>query len=401
MKLLGSGTDGGAKILTVRSRGVTAGGEGKGGWDRVMVGALLVLAALGALMVYSVSTHRLATEGEDPSFTLRRHLVFLVVGIAIFIFASLMDLRALHTFSPLLYLASLLGLVAVLFLPAARGAQRWISIGAFQLQPSEFAKPALILLLAALLAPTGEHGPAWRRIGLTLGLVAIPGLLIFQQPDLGTSLVFGFVTVGMLFAAGTSLRRLTLVVALAVGAIALGSALGLIQLSDYQQRRLDAFLHPETASLDATYNQNQSLITIGSGELFGRGVLGGSQTNLSFVPEQTTDFIFTAVGEQLGFVGGSLVLLLYAVVVWRLLRAALAATDRFGSLVGVGAVTFILFHVFVNIGMTLGIMPVTGLPLPLMSHGGSSIAATALTLGIANAVSRTGSSLPARVRSIL
>jgi len=366
-----------------------------------LIGALLILAALGALMVYSVSTHRLARAGEDPSFTLRRHLVFLVVGIALFVLASLMDLRALHTFSPLLYLGSVVGLVGVLFLPGARGAQRWISIGDFQLQPSEFAKPALILLLAALLAPTGEHGPDWRRIGLTLGLVAIPGFLIFRQPDLGTSLVFGVVTIGMLFAAGTRLRWLTLLVVATIGAITLAGTLGLIELEAYQLERLTAFLHPETASPDATYNQSQSLITIGSGGLLGRGVLSGSQTNLSFVPEQTTDFIFTAVGEQMGLVGGGLVLLLYAVVVWRLLAAALAATDRFGSLVGIGVAAFMLFHVFVNIGMTIGIMPVTGLPLPLMSHGGSSIAATALALGMANAVSRTGSRLPTRVRSIL
>ncbi len=267
---------------------------------------------------------------------------------------------------------------------AAKGAQRWIAIGSYQLQPSEFAKPAIVLALAALLAPVEEGYMRWSRVFKAVGLVGLPSVLIFMQPDLGTMIVFGFVGLAMLFIAGTTMRQLVALVIVAF--LGLGVVLSLGVLKTYQLQRLTAFLDQSADAETANYNQNQSEITIGSGQIFGKGLFEGDQTNLSFVPAQSTDFIFTAVAEQLGFVGGALVLFIYAVVVWRLLMISAVANSRFGQLLAAGIASLVVLHVFINVGMTMGLMPVTGLPLPFMSSGGSAFVSMAVGLGLVHAL---------------
>jgi len=275
-------------------------------------------------------------------------------------------------------------LLAVLAAPEVVGVNRWIQIGSFQFQPSEFAKVAVILAFALLLTGAGDR-LALVDVARSVVLVAVPAGLTFFQPDLGTMLVFGFIAIVMLFVGGSSWRQF---VFLLLAAIVLAVALFQVgALKDYQVTRLSAFLDP-TADLEATalYNQTQSEIAIGSGGFLGKGLFQGTQTNLSFVPAQATDFIFTAVGEQLGFVGGAIVIALYAVLAWRILVAAASGRDRFTQLVAVGVAAFIVFHVFVNIGMTMRLMPVTGLPLPFISAGGSAFIAMSAALGLAHSV---------------
>ncbi|HSR14941.1 MAG TPA: FtsW/RodA/SpoVE family cell cycle protein, partial [Gemmatimonadales bacterium] len=277
-------------------------------------------------------------------------------------------------------------LVAVLSPVGAvrQGAQRWIPLGILDLQPAEFAKPAVILGLAVLLAPAQENMMRWMRILRAIALVAVPSVLIFLQPDLGTMIVFGFVLVVMLFVAGTTVRQLAVIAAGSL--VLLVAAFQLNVLQEYQLERITGFLNSGEQTLTVNYNQNQSQVAIGSGGIFGLGLGEGSQTNLSFVPAQTTDFIFTAVGEQLGFFGAILVLGLFFLVVWRLLVIAANARDRWGALVATGVAAMIGFHVFVNVGMAIGLMPVTGLPLPFLSFGGSFYGSVMLSLGVCQSI---------------
>ncbi len=353
--------------------------------DFVLIGAIAALSALSVLMVYSASASRLEAFGLPSTFDMRRQAIFVTFGAAAFIGASLVKERTLRSLVPFAYAGVVLILLAVFpFGDEAKGAQRWIAFGGYQLQPSEFAKPVIVMTLAALLAPAEEGYMRWSRVFRAVGLVGVPSLLIFLQPDLGTMIVFGFVGLAMLFVAGTTMRQ---IVALALAAfIGLGVVLSLGVLRDFQLERLTAFLDQESDQENANYNQNQSRITIGSGQIFGKGLFAGEQTNLSFVPAQSTDFIFTAIAEQLGFVGGAAVLFLYALVTWRLVMIAARARTRFGQLLVAGVASLIVFHVFINVGMTMGLMPVTGLPLPLMSSGGSSFVAMALALGLAHAM---------------
>lgn len=352
--------------------------------DLLLVIAYFALAGLGIIMVFSASAPRLEAFGEDPGTLVRRHTIFVGIGVAVFALASAIGGRLLRSMSPLVYLASLLTLVAVLFARDVAGVNRWIQIGAFQFQPTEFAKVALILALALLLATAGSR-LRLGQVARAVLLVAIPAGLTFLQPDLGTMLVFGFIAIVMLFVSGATWRQFAfLVVASVVVAVAIFQVGA---LKDYQVTRLTAFLDP-TADLDATalYNQVQSEIAIGSGGFLGKGLFEGTQTNLSFVPAQATDFIFTAVGEQLGFVGGFLVIALYGLLIWRLLAAASEGREGFTRLVAVGVAALIAFHVFVNIGMTMRLMPVTGLPLPFLSAGGSAFIAMSGALGLAHSV---------------
>jgi rod shape determining protein RodA len=354
--------------------------------DYLLMLSAVALSALGLLMIYTITAPRLEAAGVDPSGDMVRQAVFMGGGVVVFIAASFLSDRQWKGLAPYGYIAAFLLLLVVLTpIGAARqGAQRWIPLGPIDLQPAEFAKPAMILALAALLSVSEGPGVGWPRVGQTVALVLIPSALIFVQPDLGTMLVFGFVAVVMLFAGGANIRQLAV---LAVGAVlAVVVAFQLDVLKDYQLDRLTGFLNSGEAELTLNYNQTQSQIAIASGGLFGKGIAQGSQTNGAFVPAQRTDFIFTAVAEQIGFVGSAVVLSLFALVIWRLLRTAATARDRFGYLLAVGAAAMIVFHVFVNIGMVQRLMPVTGVPLPFMSYGGSFYLSMALTLGMVHAV---------------
>ncbi len=351
--------------------------------DRILFGTMVALSAFGLLMIYSAT----ASTG---SVGMERQMIFVAAGLTAYVVISNIDYREYRNLIPIISVAVLIGLFAVYLFEPVNGAQRWIPLGFFKLQPAEFAKVVMILLLAALLSPAnreeiGRRQLPWPTVVRAILLVAVPAVLVLFEPDLGTALVFGFILFVMLFVAGATWRQL---VALA-GAAALGVVVVLQQgwLEAYQLDRIAVLFDPTIDPQGIGYNLRQSKFAIGSGQLFGRGLFAqGTQTSFEYVPEQETDFIFTAVAEQLGFVGGILVIAAYAVIVWRLLVIAANARDRFGALITAGLAAMMTFHVVVNIGMTIGIMPVTGIPLPFLSSGGSFYLAMTLALGVANSV---------------
>jgi rod shape determining protein RodA len=344
----------------------------------VLAGLVVGLAAFGAVMIYS------ATKGPDTSDTyfLMRQLLFLGLGVVIMGAVALTDYRILRDFAWPIYGVALLLLVLVLspLGSESKGAQAWFSFLGFQLQPSELTKLAVIIALAALLDSfRGEVSLS--RLGQALLVVGIPMGLILLQNDLGTMLVFAAITMGMLLVGGVRGRHIAL---LAVAAFAL--TVGVLTsdvLADYQKARLTTFIDPgDPAAQTDTYNVEQAQRAIANGGFGGQGLFEGPQTQLAFVPEQQTDFIFTVPAEELGFLGAATVLALYGVIVWRIWRVAQLARDPFGTLVCVGILSMFVFQIFQNIGMTMGIMPVTGLPLPFMSYGGSSTLASFVAVGL-------------------
>lgn len=344
--------------------------------------AMLGLSVVGVAAVYSSTQARAALNGDDPGLLMRRQLIYLAVAGVIFIGTLLFDYRQLRGLSPVLYAGAILLLILVLT-PLGRtvsGAQRWIGLGFFQIQPSEIAKLASIILLAALFSEDRAESLPDARLPTALGLTLFPALLIFVQPDLGTLLVLPAVLFAMLLVAGIKVRWLILMILGGIIAFVLILNLGLIR--EYQLDRLTAFMDPRSDPQRAGYNLDQSKIAVGSGGMTGKGYLKGSQTNLDYVPEQHTDFIFTAIAEEKGFVGAMTVLGLFALLLWRTLRIAMLSRDPFGTLLAAGIAAMISFQLFVNIGMTVGIMPITGIPLPFVSYGGSSLITNYAAVGI-------------------
>lgn len=350
--------------------------------DPTLLLVTLLLAAYGALMVYSATVHRQVEAGLDPALFLKRQLLFMIVGTVLLVIFSVFDYRHLGGLSFIVYGVTVAALVVVLT-PLGEeqaGATRWISFGPFQMQPSEFTKIALILSVSAYLA-SRKGDVTTRDVLLCVGLVAVPGVLVYVEPDLGTTLVFATILAALLLVGGTRLRHfLALAAILAVGvAVVLQAGL----LKDYQVQRLTAFLDPNPDVRSVGYNLTQSKIAIGSGGITGKGLEGkNTQTSLDFVPEQHTDFIFTAVGEQLGFVGSASLLGLFAFLIWRAVRIAALSRDLYGTYVAIGIAALWSFQVFVNVGMTMGIMPITGIPLPFVSYGGSSLVTNFAAVGI-------------------
>ncbi len=352
--------------------------------DRILLGTMLALSAFGLLMIFSATRN-------SGTFSMERQMIFVAAGLIIYMISSNIDYREYRVLAPVVSIIILLALLAVFLFEPVNNVNRWIPLGFFNFQPAEFAKVVVIVVLAGLLAPARRddiEGPrvlTWRKVGQAAAIVAIPAVLIYQQPDLGTTLVFGFILVAMLFVSGATWRQM--VSLLGVGVSGIIAVFQFDLLSQYQMNRLEVLFNENTDPQGIGYQLAQSKSAIGSGQLFGKGLLKeGTLTAFEYVPEQETDFIFTAVGEQLGFIGGLLVLAAFAVIVWRLLVIAANARDRFGALIASGIAAMIMFHVVVNVGMTIGIMPVTGLPLPFLSQGGSFYMAMTLSLGIANSI---------------
>ncbi|MEX1043616.1 MAG: rod shape-determining protein RodA [Acidimicrobiia bacterium] len=355
--------------------------------DVTLITLQILLSALGLIMIYSATRFALERAAEFPTFTVERQAIFVTAGLIAFYLISQVDYREYETMIPLLYGGTLVGLAAVFLFDPINGARRWIPLQWFNLQPAEFAKVVVILTVAYVLAVgTHEDQPLrWKKIFQTGLWMAVPFVMIAIEPDLGTALVFPFVWFIMLFVAGATWKQLTSILATAFGAIALAWRTGVLE--EHQMDRISVFMDPAGADPQGIgFQLRQSKLAIGSGQLFGKGLFEGTQTNFSYVPDQETDFIFTAVGEQLGFVGGIVVLFLFALIVWRLIVIALSARDRFGSLLAAGTAAMVVFHVFINIGMTIGIAPVTGLPLPFLSMGGSFYLAMSIAFGICNSV---------------
>jgi rod shape determining protein RodA len=349
--------------------------------DLTLALSTLGVAAVGVLMVYSSTRQKQETAGLDPAFYLKRQLVYVALGVVAMAIVGLVDYRRIRDFAPVLYGGAILALLLVIspIGTSRRGTQAWFQIGSFQFQPSEVSKVVLIVALAAILA--GARG-SLDTPGLlaAMGVAFVPMALIYVQPDLGTNMVFAAVVIAVLLVAGARPRHIAVLTLLGITAIALVVQLGMLQ--DYQRDRLTAFLDPQTDSQRSSYNLRQSQIAIAAGGLAGRGLFEGTQTNLSFVPEQHTDFIFTAVGEELGLIGGASLLGFFGVMMWRIWRAAVLARDQFGRLVCVGVLAMLVFQIFENVGMTMGITPITGIPLPFMSYGGSAMIASFIGIGL-------------------
>jgi rod shape determining protein RodA len=357
--------------------------------DWTLVCVTVVLSAIGAVLVLSATRVGLSDAGEDPYSYLKKHLFNVLIGLVLGGVTAALDYRLLRAYAPIVYAAACVGLVAVLTPLGAtiNGSHSWITLGGgFQLQPSEFAKVGMVVLLAMILGEPrdGEVGPGRRDILIALALAALPAALVMLQPDLGTTLVFGAVIIGMLAVSGAPKRWVLGLLAIAVSGAFLVWWLHL--LKPYQINRFTAFADPSKDPRGAGYNAEQARIAVGSGGFFGKGLFHGEQTTGHFVPEQHTDFIFTVAGEELGFVGAALITALLGVVLWRGLRIAMNAADLFGLLVASGVVCWLAFQTFENIGMTVGIMPITGLPLPFVSYGGSATFANMIAVGLLEAV---------------
>jgi rod shape determining protein RodA len=353
--------------------------------DWIMLGAAMLIAALGLAMVYSATRNLV----DDPYYFVKRQAVAFVVGVAAFLLILRIDYRKFRDFSLLCYIA----VVALLFFvltpigSSSKGAQAWYALPMnFQFQPSEIAK---FLLIVALCGYVNEHRgdiDPW-RITVILALALVPLGLVQLQPDLGTNLVFAAIVLGLLAVAGVKGRYLVVIALLAATGIYAIVSVGV--LKQYQIDRLTSVINPGDKTQTAAYNQNQSKQAIGAGGFLGAGLFHGKQTGLGYVPEQHTDFIFTAVGEELGFVGAAALLALFAIVMWRTWRTARLSRDYYGTLVCAAIFAMFGFQIFENVGMTMGIMPVTGIPLPLMSYGGSSLIATCACVAlVANVYAR-------------
>jgi rod shape determining protein RodA len=357
--------------------------------DLSLAASAVVLAAFGILMIYSATNRSLSQFGDDPALYLKKQVTFLALGIVALVVVAAIDYRLYKLYAPFFY-AGMLVLLLVVQTPlgtAAKGAQRSFQVAGFQFSPSLFTRLALILMLAAMLSEVrGEL--TFRHVTRATGLALIPMALVFLQPDLGTTIVLSAILAALLLISGAKARFLVGLTLIA-GAAFLG-ALQLGVVKDYQVQRIVSFYDPKeddpTFTQRAGSNKKQAEIAIGAGGITGRGYLQGTQTNLDFVPEQHTDFIFTVVGEELGFIGAGLLLALFSVVLWRAYRIALMARDPFGTFAAAGIAGFIAIQVFINIGMTIGIMPITGIPLPFISYGGSALVADLMAIGVLESI---------------
>lgn len=353
-----------------------------------MLGALVGLVSFGIWAIDGIT--RLDVAG-DPEYYVVRQSIFAVVGTVGLVAALLIDPDYYRRYRKVIYALTIALLLVVMVIGAdVRGSTRWIDFGFFRFQPSEFGKLLLALFLAGVLAGRGRRVGEWRTTAAVVGLGAIPTLLVFMQPDIGTALVYGSILAAALFFAGTRWRDLGVLALLAglLGFVVLWGApsLGVPILEQYQKDRITAFLDPTQNPQGAAYNINQSITAVGAGGSTGRGISGATQTNLDYLPEHHTDFVFASLAEQRGFVGVSILLLLYLLLLWRGIRVIATARDPFCA-TAAGAIVFgLLFQIFVNVGMTVGIAPITGIPLPFVSVGGSSMVTNLLAVGVLQAI---------------
>lgn len=356
------------------------------GFDPILTLAVGLLLFIGTLLVYAATRDWYAANGLDPEYYLKRHVINILIGILLAWGTTVIDYRMLRAYTPIVWGLGVIGLTAVL-IPGlgseVNGAQAWIPLpGGFQIQPAELAKISIIVGMSMLLSEYRHENdePTNRDVLQALLIAAIPVGLILLQPDMGTVFIISISVVAMIGASGAPTRWVVglLLVALLGGFGA--TKLGVI--NDYQVKRLQSFVDPNADSQGAGYQLRQARITVGSGGFLGTGLFDGPQTNGRFVPEQQTDFIFTVAGEQLGFLGSGFILLLYLTIIMRAFSIARRSTDAFGRMVCVGVLSWFAFQTFENIGMTLGLMPMTGVPLPFLSYGGSSMFANLIGFGL-------------------
>ncbi len=355
-------------------------------WDMLLTFAVASLLVLGILLVYAATRDWFAANNLDPEYYLKRHTINVLIGILLAWAATLVDYRMIRAFAPIVWGLGVLGLILVL-VPGigatVNGARAWIALpGGFQIQPAELAKISIIVGMALILSELhgNQEHPGHQDVLRALAVAAIPILLIVAQPDLGTILIISASVVTIIAVSGAASRWVFGLIAIAIlgGFVAVQTGV----VSEYQVKRLESFIDPNADPLYTGYQLRQSRITIGSGGLTGTGLFDGPQTSGRFVPEQQTDFIFTVAGEQLGFLGSGSIILLYTIIIFRGFAIARRSEDMFGRLVSIGVVAWFSFQTFENIGMTMGLMPMTGVPLPFLSYGGSSMFACLIGFGL-------------------
>ena len=356
------------------------------GFDPVLTGAVAILLIMGTLLVYAATRDWYSANGLDPQYYLKRHVINIVIGLALAWGTTIIDYRLLRAYTPYIWGLGVLGLLFVL-IPGVgsevNGAKAWIRLPAgFQIQPAEIAKISIIIGIAMLLSERTHNSdePTNRDVLKALGVAALPILLILAQPDMGTVFIISASVVTMLAVSGAPSRWIVGLILLALLGGFVAAKTGVI--SDYQVKRLQSFVDPNADSQGAGYQLRQARITVGSGGLIGTGLFNGPQTNGRFVPEQQTDFIFTVAGEELGFLGSGFIIILLFTILMRAFAIARRSTDPYGTLVCTGVIAWFAFQIFENIGMTLGLMPMTGVPLPFLSYGGSSMFANLIGFGL-------------------
>jgi rod shape determining protein RodA len=355
-------------------------------FDRTLTFAVLSLSIIGTLLVWAATSHWFKAQGLDPQYYLKRHIINLAIGIALSYGTTLIDYRMLRAYTPIVWGLGVLGLTAVL-IPGigstVNGARAWISLpGGFQIQPAELAKISIIVGISMVLSEKldKDQDPTDKDVLKALAIAAIPILLILLQPDLGTVLIISASILAIIAVSGAPTRWVVGLLLVAVLGGFAGIKTGVV--SQYQVKRLQSFVDPAADPQMSGYQLRQSRITIGSGGFIGKGLFNGPQTNGRFVPEQQTDFIFTVAGEELGFVGSGFILLCFGLIFYRAFLIAQRTNDMFGRLVCVGVISWFAFQTFENIGMTMGLVPMTGVPLPFVSYGGSSMFANLIAFGL-------------------
>ena len=356
------------------------------GFDPVLTTVVGLLLFVGTLLVWAATRDWYIRNGLDGQYYLKRHIINILIGLVLAYGVTVIDYRLLRAYTPFLWGAGVLGLVIVL-IPGlgseVNGAKAWIALpGGFQIQPAELAKITIIIGMSMILSERthDSDGPSSADVLQSLVIAAIPVLLIILQPDMGTILIISAAVVTIIAVSGAPARWVTALLLLAVlgGFVAVKAGV----VSEYQVNRLQTFVDPTADTQGAGYQLRQARITVGSGGLIGTGLFNGPQTNGRFVPEQQTDFIFTVAGEELGFIGSGAILILYLILLMRGFSIARRTSDPFGRLVCTGVIAWFAFQIFENIGMTLGLMPMTGVPLPFISYGGSSMFATLIGIGL-------------------
>ena len=356
------------------------------GFDPILSAAVAGLLIIGTLLVYAATRDWYSANGLDPEYYLKRHVINIVIGLALAWGTTIIDYRLLRAYTPFIWGFGVLGLILVL-IPGVgseiNGAKAWIRLPAgFQIQPAEIAKISIIIGISMLLSERTHNSdePSTNDILKALAVAALPILLILRQPDMGTVFIISASVVTILAVSGAPTRWVVGLILLAVIGGFVATKTGVI--SDYQVKRLQSFVNPNADTQGTGYQLRQARITVGSGGLIGTGLFNGPQTNGRFVPEQQTDFIFTVAGEELGFVGSSVIILLLLTILMRAFGIARRSTDPYGTLVCTGVIAWFAFQIFENIGMTLGLMPMTGVPLPFLSYGGSSMFANLIGIGL-------------------
>ncbi len=357
------------------------------GWDRfdyVLVIAALALVGYGLALIYSGSISTGEGSFRSINSPVTKQIVFAIAGVAGMLIVSRIDYHYFIHYAWILYALSVLSLIAVLFIGTeAGGSTRWFDLGPIQVQPSEFAKLATIFALARFFSDHGGDAREVKALFISLAIVIPSVILVFVEPDLGTSVVFLGIWLGVVLVAGVSRRHLLILMATGIAILPFAWTFA---LADYQVERFDVLVNPEQDPLDAGYNVIQSQIAVGSGGMFGKGLTNGEQTNLGYLKVPTKDFIFSVLGEELGFVGAMGLFLLFIILLFRGIRAAEIAGDPAGQLIAVGIVLLILTQTFINVAVNVSLFPVTGIPLPFVSQGGSSLVSLFGSLGVLQSI---------------